>query len=77
MGYGQLGISKNSPTPQIYKIYITPVLSQRLNLGLNNVRIFVNGGCILLLILTLKSGIEILEKRIAGEKYASMCPSEC
>jgi len=31
-----------------------------------------------LLILTLKSGIEILEKRIAGgKKYASMCPSEC
>jgi hypothetical protein len=33
--------------------------------------------CILLLILTLKSGIEILKKRITGEKHASMCDSEC
>ena len=31
----------------------------------------------LLLILDLKSDIEIFEKRITGEKYASMCPSEC
>jgi hypothetical protein len=29
------------------------------------------------LILALKLDIEILEKRITGEKYASMCPSEC
>ena len=33
--------------------------------------------CILLLILALKLDIEILEKKITGEKYASMCPSEC